>query len=160
MRQSERVVVVGHGEICGIPTILQSAYLVLFELLTITSRVKEASQQINETTGTCYSTLSTVEELKRVVTLHDIAIGSKAIWQIQDSTGMATIHQTCHGDACTKGFDENLENVIVANLAAALEINGNQCFVIPVVFIAILISNATSVACPFRWKRAMGLWMC
>ena len=68
---------------------------------------------------------------------------------------MATIHQTGHGDACTKGLNENLENVIVANLAAALEIDGNQCFVIPVIFVAILISNTTAVAYPFREKRAM-----
>ena len=62
---------------------------------------------------------------------------------------MTTIHQTSHGYARAKGFDEHLENIVVTNLAGTLEIDGDQRFVVPILFVAILISDAAAVTYTF-----------
>jgi hypothetical protein len=85
--------------------------------------------------------------LKTIVPLHDIAVGSEAIGQIQNSAGMTTIHQTSHGNAAAEGLDQNFENVIVTNLPIALKVYRNKRFIKTIIFVAVLISDTTPVTC-------------
>mmetsp|Transcript_9751 Transcript_9751/g.16227 ORF Transcript_9751/g.16227 Transcript_9751/m.16227 type:complete len:260 (-) Transcript_9751:105-884(-) len=58
---------------------------------------------------------------------------------------MTAVHQTRHGDSCSQGLDKNFQYIIVTNLSSALKIDGNERFVESIIFVSILVTDATAV---------------
>lgn len=57
------------------------------------------------------------------------------IRQVQSGPAVTTIHQNCDLDISFHGFDQNIEDVIIYNVSASLEINRNQCLIITISFV-------------------------
>mmetsp|Transcript_24377 Transcript_24377/g.57175 ORF Transcript_24377/g.57175 Transcript_24377/m.57175 type:complete len:202 (+) Transcript_24377:255-860(+) len=75
-----------------------------------------------------------------------LSISDKFKRQVQHSSTVTAIHQTSHDNASRHGSNEILEKVIVTNLAAAGVIHRHERFIISVLFVAVLVSQFSSMA--------------
>mmetsp|Transcript_13205 Transcript_13205/g.19788 ORF Transcript_13205/g.19788 Transcript_13205/m.19788 type:complete len:203 (-) Transcript_13205:175-783(-) len=89
-------------------------------------------------------------KIKIIIMLHPLSIALlsvrlESVGKIQYSTGMAAIHDRSDEYSLLHGDDEGFEEVVVTDLTIFLEIEGDECFVVPISFIIIIVTKFASM---------------
>ena len=85
-------------------------------------------------------------DVRKNKTIENILYQKRRSNHWNERTTVATIHQ--HSDTDTLGdtFDQVFVQVVVDDLSGTFEVDRDQCFVVPVIFIAAFVNDTASVA--------------
>mmetsp|Transcript_5791 Transcript_5791/g.17234 ORF Transcript_5791/g.17234 Transcript_5791/m.17234 type:complete len:231 (-) Transcript_5791:210-902(-) len=75
-----------------------------------------------------------------------LAIGHKDVWQIEDGSGMAAVHNAGGEHALRERGDQDLEEVVIADLSGAGVIEWDQGLVVSVLLVVVLVTELSTVA--------------
>jgi hypothetical protein len=73
-------------------------------------------------------------------------ISLEGVRKIEHRTRVTAVHETSQGGTFGHASDQFREDGVVANLASTLVVDWNQCLVVSILFVAVIILETTSVS--------------